>query len=631
MRFANFARRFRLLGVLLVSLGAFGAPEAKAAEEILDFASRIEVRPDGNLFVNETIRVRAEGQSIKRGIYRDFPTLYKGPWFLRSSVPFRVVEVLRDGRPEPWHEARRSNGVRIYIGSENVFIPHGETTYTIRYETGRQLGFFDDYDELYWNVTGNGWDFPILHASACVNLPPGATVKSAEAYTGPQGARGSAWQTEPRSSCDVFFKTTQTLSPGEGLTIVVTWPKGFVTAPSAGDDFLALIEANRGLAFSTAGLLLTGLYFSIVWFLFGRDPERGTVIPEFAPPEGMTPQDLRYLCGLGTADQTSFAAAVLHLAVQGALGIHISSGGTYTLNRKKAQPSDPDERALLLKLFEKSQTLDLKNTNHQRVSAAHSELARLLKKKNARFFSANTHLWVVGLVLALIPLGISLLDANVPGAAIFMIVWLSIWSAGCAALVSGVVTALRGKKKWKAVPLMVFTLPFIAGWVFGVFMLLMSASPWVCVVFLCAIGMCQLFHHLLKQPTPEGQRLRDRIRGFRHYLQVAEAERLNLENPPERTPELFEKFLPHALALGVEQNWAEQFSGILEAAGYKPKWATGPGYPVGALTAGALASSLGSGFSSAVSSASSAPGSRSGSGGGGSSGGGGGGGGGGGW
>jgi uncharacterized membrane protein YgcG len=546
-------------------------------------------------------------------------------------VPFRVVEVLRDGRPEPWHEAKRKNGVRIYIGSKNVLLPHGETTYTIRYETGRQLGFFDGYDELYWNVTGNGWAFPIVKASVCVELPPGASVRSAEAYTGPQGARGVAYRQEPKAGCDVFIKTTTLLGAEEGLTIAVTWPKGFVKAPTATDNFWAMVEANRGLALSAAGLLLTGAYFSIAWFLFGRDPERGTVIPEYKPPDGLTPQDVRYLRGLGTVDQTSLASGVLHLAVQGALGVHMTSGGTYTLNRKDSEPPDPDERALLEKLFGTSRTLELKNRNHKRVSAACKALASAVKEKNSRYFSANTHLWVVGLVLALIPLGISLLDANEPGAAIFMLVWLSIWSVGCAALVTGVVTALRGKNKWKAVPLAVFTLPFMAGWVFGAFMLVTSASPWVCGVFLLALGMCMLFHHLLKQPTPEGQRIRDRIRGFRHYLQVAESDRLNLENPPERTPALFEKFLPYALALGVEQDWAKQFTGILEAAGHMPTWASGAGVATGAFTAGALASSLGSNLSSAVSSASSAPGSSSGSGGGGSSGGGGGGGGGGGW
>ena len=145
-----------------------------------------------------------------------------------------------------------------------------------------------------------------------------------------------------------------------------------------------------------------------------------------------------------------------------------------------------------------------------------------------------------------------------------------------------------------------------------------------------------VFYHLLKAPTRLGRRAMDAIEGFREYLSVAEQDRMNLLNPPDRTPELFERFLPYALALGVEQQWAEQFSNVLahassEAASgrhYSPRWYSGRSFDGGL---GNFASTLGGGFSGAVSAASTAPGSSSGSGGGGSSGGGGGGGGGGGW
>ena len=118
------------------------------------------------------------------------------------------------------------------------------------------------------------------------------------------------------------------------------------------------------------------------------------------------------------------------------------------------------------------------------------------------------------------------------------------------------------------------------------------------------------------------------------YLGTAEQELLEAAHPPARTPELFEKFLPYALALGVENAWAEKFQDVLaraalEKGGYRPGWYRGGAW--GAMGASAFAASLGSSFSSALSSASTPPGSRSGSGGGGSSGGGGGGGGGGGW
>jgi uncharacterized membrane protein len=142
-----------------------------------------------------------------------------------------------------------------------------------------------------------------------------------------------------------------------------------------------------------------------------------------------------------------------------------------------------------------------------------------------------------------------------------------------------------------------------------------------------------LFHHLLKAPTLSGRRLMDEIEGFRLYLSVAEQERLNILNPPEKTPELFEKYLPYALALDVEHEWSEQFASVLAAVasdgGYRPSWYTGRSWRTRDMSG--FASSLGKSFTGAISSASTAPGSSSGSGGGGSSGGGGGGGGGGGW
>ncbi len=128
----------------------------------------------------------------------------------------------------------------------------------------------------------------------------------------------------------------------------------------------------------------------------------------------------------------------------------------------------------------------------------------------------------------------------------------------------------------------------------------------------------------------------DAAEGFRMYLSVAEQQRLNLENPPNKTPELFEQFLPYALALDVEQQWSEQFNGIfadLQASGqaYAPGWYVGPHLHDFGSNSGGFASALSSSLAGAISSSSNAPGSSSGSGGGGSSGGGGGGGGGGGW
>ena len=601
---------------------------AFSAEEIRSFSSKIEVLPDSDIVVTETIRVMPEGNQIKRGIYRDFPTLYSSPFGLQTSVPFELLEVLRDGKPEPSRTEHLANGLRIYLGNANVFLPHEETTYTIKYRTGRQLGFYKGFAELYWNVTGNGWSFPILAASACVNLPPGASPRSVEAYTGPKGSKGADFKITGKPGCDASVETTRPLRPGEGLTIVVTWPKGFVKAPTQADRAFSVISSNRGALVGTLGLLAVFGYYLVSWTLVGRDPKHGVIIPLFAPPEGFTPQEVRYLDGLGTCDNTSLSAAVLHLAVQRAITIAESQGKVYTLTKGDGSKLDGAETRLLEALFKGGSELILVPANHSTLAAARSVLAKDLAAQVGSCFARNTGVWAIGLLVTLIPLGISLLDVRDKQIALFMMLWLSIWSVGCGALSFSVFKAWQSKNMLAAIPLTLFSIPFLAGWFFGMWMLMHSASPWVCGLYAAGITLCAVFQHLLKRPTPEGQKLRDQILGFKKYLSVAEADRLGLENPPERTPQLFEKFLPYALALGVEQAWSEQFADVLATASHDLDSGTSA---TGLVLPLAVASSFTSSFSSAISSASTAPGSSSGSGGGGSSGGGGGGGGGGGW
>ena len=166
------------------------------------------------MLVAEHIRVRAEGDKIKRGIYRDFPTKYRDRLNNNYQVMFELLEVQRNGINEPYHTKQLSNGIRIYIGRSDRFIDRGEHAYSIIYKTKRQLGFFDKFDELYWNVTGNGWDFPIDKASAIVNLPvtfPQDQI-NLEGYTGPQGPKGQNYTAHVEYDGSAWFETTSARS-----------------------------------------------------------------------------------------------------------------------------------------------------------------------------------------------------------------------------------------------------------------------------------------------------------------------------------------------------------------------------------------------------------------------------------
>lgn len=633
-------RRIRKQLALCALLLATALPLATdAAEKIVLFRSDIMVRSDGVMTVRETIKVRAEGAEIKRGIYRDFPTRYTDRRGQRTVVGFTVLGVERDGKPEAYHMEDHDNGKRVYIGKKDVFLKPGEYTYTLSYETDRQIGYFPDHDELYWNVTGNGWVFPIEKAAALVTLPAGlrgAGLKL-EAYTGAQGAKGGDYIARVDENGSVWFATTRPLPPRHGLTIVVTWPKGFVTQPAAPERARYFLRDNSGVLIGLLGIMSVFGYYMVIWTRYGRDPATGTVIPLFTPPANLSPAALRYVTRMGF-DHTAFAASVVNLAVKGYLKITETAKSEYVLTRQAradAAVLAPEERRLGARLFGKHTTLALETANHSTIAGAISELKKSLHAGYQRqHFARNGAYLVPGLLVSfafLVASGIS--DAKDIGGFIGITFWLTIWTFVVIFLWTNALRAWRGGKVLSAVPPTIMALAFTGGEVAGVVLFSQVASLWTLLLLLVLVGLSYLFFHLLKAPTVLGRKLLDRIEGFKMYLTVAEQDRLNLLNPPERTPQLFEKYLPYALALGVEQAWAEQFADVLARArageGYVPRWYEGSSWDNS--RPGNFASSLGSSFSGAISSSSTAPGSSSGSGGGGSSGGGGGGGGGGGW
>ncbi len=637
-----------LLAVLLAILLATAPLAAQERERIVEFRSDVVVGTDGALTVTETIRVVAMGEEIKRGIIRDFPTRYTGRQGQSVNVGFKLLEVRRDGAAERYKTEPYSNGVRIYIGDKDVFIRHGEHVYTLVYRATRQLGFFDDYDELYWNVTGSDWTFEIESARVSVTLPGGAEVVSWAAYTGRPGERGQDFTTayEP-SGAAIAVETSRALAPGEGFTIAVAFPKGFVAAPTASDEVAFVLSDNAAFAVGLAGFVALLAYFLAVWAKVGRDPEGGTIVPEYDPPDGFSPAAARYVAEMGY-DSKSFTAAVVNLAVKGYLGIEEQEEGEFTLRKTGNSPNlSPGEAALARKLFPGGVTETvLEQSNHKRLTKAQKALRKSLKDDFEKiYFIRNLGYFVPGLVVTLVVAALMALLGPDPAAAGFMTVWLSIWSLGCYGLALKIVTTWRTAgltgsllQAGGAVYITLFALPFFGGLLFGLWFLAQSLSLPATFV-LCAILLMDIgFYDLLKAPTRLGRQVMDRIAGFKLYLSVAEQDRMNFHNPPERTPELFEKFLPYALALGIEQAWSEQFAGVLAAAaqapggagsGYRPRWYSGRGFHQHGVSG--FASSLGSSFSGAIAASSTAPGSSSGSGGGGSSGGGGGGGGGSGW
>ena len=331
----------RTLKLFICLLAIAIGTEAKSSERILSFDSDIRVHEDGTMTVTETIAVQSEGKQIKRGIYRDFPTDYTDRLGHRYRVGFEIIKVRRDGYTEAYHTEQRGNGVRIYIGQKDVKLPPGKYTYTLTYRTNRQLGFFADHDELYWNVTGNDWAFPIDKASAKVSLPKNIPPSglAVEGYTGPYGAKGQDYEGTVASDGIAHFKTTRPLSVREGLTIILSWPKGYIAEPTKTERITYLMKDNRSVFGATLGLIILFLYYLAAWIKVGKDPAPGVIIPHYYPPEGFSPASMRFIRRMGHDDK-SFATALVNLAVNDYVTI-ADNGDEYTIFRsEKPEGSD---------------------------------------------------------------------------------------------------------------------------------------------------------------------------------------------------------------------------------------------------------------------------------------------------
>jgi uncharacterized membrane protein YgcG len=632
------------LRFLVLIIGLPGPGWSVADERILDFASTIDVYPDATVRVTEEITVRAEGEAIRRGIYRDFPTVMTHRSGDRYRVTFEVLEVLRNGQPEPWHSEARDSGTRVYIGHQERMVAPGEHTYTLVYRSERQLRHSADHDELYWNVTGNDWVFPIDRAAAVVRLPRGIPAGSLllDGYTGPRGAQGQAWNgvTDPNGAAR--FVTTEPLPRGHGLTIAVGWPKGHVEQPTTGKRLGWLLHDNAGLLAGLVGGLVVLGWYLFAWARVGRDPEPGVVYPQYELPAGYSPASLRFVQRMAY-DHKTFTAALVNLAVKGLVEID-QQGRKYALTRtdREATGLAPGEATLLKHLLGSRASIDLERSNRTTIKAALKAHEDSLRRDYEKRYFLTNRVWLLpGWLLSVATFLVALLLAPQEGAlfvGLFMSLWLTGWSAGTFGLLAAVAGGARRADSpldyLLLVPLLLFSLPFVGGWLFGVYLLAEATSWSYLVLIVGVIALNLLFHQLIKAPTRAGRRLLDATAGFRLYLDVAEGDELALKSPPEKTPELFERYLPYAIALDVEGRWAERFAAVLahatrtEGGGYQPRWYRGSHWNVHAP--GRFASGFGSALGSAVAASSASSGS-SGVGGGGSSGGGGGGGGGGGW
>jgi uncharacterized membrane protein YgcG len=635
-----------LVAVVLACLSA----SARADERITDFSSDIRVAQTGALTVTEAISVNSEGDQIRHGIFRDFPTTYTDKTGRRVHVGFDVLSASLDGHNEPYSVEAIEDGERVKIGDPNSLLDPGAHRFILSYATDRQIGFYSGYDELYWNVTGNFWKFPIDRAEATIALPAGAHIIQYAFYTGGAGSTAQNAQAQKTSDSTIAFATTAPLGSQEGLTVAVGFSKGAVIPPSPAELRRELLRDNASAVAACLGALLLVIYFTVGWFEHARHPKRGVIVPLFAPPKDFSPAAVRFVHRMAY-DRKSYAASLVDMAVKGYLKI-AEADHAYTLTRTGKGEGEAGlahgEVQIANRLFSSGNNIELKQTNYSVIQQSISGLKTSLVNEYERvYFVTNSHWFFGGIAILAVTAIASALLCDDPAPAGFMLLWLTGWSVGTTFLLHRAWQAWtmafagpgsRILNTFSALFTSAFALPFAVAWIIGIAALARSIPP-AAVLALSVAGIAAyLFYHWLKTPTLAGAKIYDQIDGFRLFLITAEKDRLEALNSPGVTPDVFEKFLPYAIALDCENQWSKKFEAEAAAAGivpdargnyYAPVWYSGGSFD--RLGTTGFADSLGASMGAAAASAATAPGSSSGSGGGGSSGGGGGGGGGGGW
>jgi uncharacterized membrane protein len=494
---------------------------------ISDFHDDIDIAKDGSAFVTEHITLTFVGEW--HGIYRKIPIEYPGPGETGYKLYLHVISVANEQGQDLKYDSSVSNGERDL----KIFIPDAvdaTRTVVIVYTVSDGMRFFADHDEFYWNVTGNDWPVPIDHASATVRFPENAAGSlRAQAFTGVYGSVERD-ATSNVNAATAEFETNSPLPMRGGLTIDVYIPKGILAEPGAFTRFLWFVGANPVVFLPPFTLVV----MFTLWWSVGRDPDPGiSVAPMYEPPAGISPAEAGTLLE-DSIQPRDITSTMVDLAVRGYIKIEETADKGLVFSHKdyifhllkpQAQWTDqdlaPHERVMLENVFgggSDTRLTDLKNRFYTAVPVIREDIMSQLRTKGMYKLdpeSASGYSIVAGIGI-LIPF------------AIFQYFhWADFFTS----------------------------VPLLIGCV------VLSALIW------------WLFARVMTAKTPKGSRTRVAVLGFQEFMNRVDKDRLKV-----MPPTTFEKFLPFAMALGVEHHWAQAFAGIVKD---PPSWYVGPGgyYP----------------------------------------------------
>ena len=515
--------RERIAFLLLVAIGRTPAV-AQRSYTIDRFDAAIQVQRDASIQVTETITASFVGSY--NGIYRTIPVTYHTPQGLNWTLGLSLQSAT-DGAGRPLRV--ESSRERHYIKFK-IWVPgaaDATRTVVLKYRATNGLRFFEDHDELYWNVTGDEWDVGLGAATARIDLPASADGVRAIAFNGAYGSTAQDAKVEI-SGTTVHLAMPHPLGFHEGLTAVVGWNKGVVVEPPATARAQELVSSNWPLAIPIPVFLLAFW----IWWRRGRDPRRNPIAVQYEPPRGLSPAEAGTLLD-NAADLRDITATLVDLAVRGYLKIEeyednklfgLISGRGYALHRlappSGVPPLAPHEQRMLDGLFrrhgDRVELADLKEEFYTELPGIKDGIFdRLLGSGfyHARPDRVRTH-WIV------------------------------------AAVILGGLIAIGGGM-------------LAAGF-------LMTPVPFILSGVLVG-GVLLWFSLIMPARTDAGTRALEQVLGFEEFLRRVESE--SLKRVIVGHPELFDRYLPFAMAFGVERKWARAFEGIYTQ---PPTWYVGP-------------------------------------------------------
>ena len=607
-------------------------------ENIVDYDIEIHVNKDASMDVKEKITVNALGDEIQHGIYRDFPTQYKN-----KTVSFKINDVTLDDEDVKYTTESVSRGVRIKIGSSNEYVSEGIHTYVIDYTTERQMFFEEDYNELYWNLIGSGWNFDIEECSAKIYFPKGTEIleDDIKAYVGAYGNSEEAddvyWYVDEDESC-VYFNVFHEIPSQNAFTIVVRAEKGTIAEPTLGQRFRWFIQDNAMFVVILIGMIGLGVWQFIVWKKYGKDPEKNVIIPKYYPPEGMDVGDVKYVDTMGKTDRI-LEATFISLATKGFLKFDKGSEKNSVMTVEKTYSKNPDEYKDELSEFERDVYRSIGSKEKLGYTPSLYDILQRLKKRiskklsekyDDKVFFKNIKYSVISIVVSVILFVVGAIVGTISNPYITSYGIENIMTILAIAFIFFMVIFLcKDLIKAKSNRLISFIFILIWGVPFLIFGILMSLevlrsfmeSIFQAFIIVGIVLQNYLFIKWIPRYTQEGMRIKEDIDGFKMFINVAKDDDFK-----DKTPEMFDKYFAYAYVLGLENKWASKFEDILKQADYIPTWCSTYMFDDGVFNCPAFTSSFSSTFSSSMSSASTAPASSSSSsGGGGFSGGGGGG------